>query len=141
MRRFVLPDPFPLIKNGQFITKNLTKARISVDLVLSQARKEKIDDVKKIALALWEPDGTISFFVSPEHQTVTRSDLKIVPKPFDFPKTIVKEGNIEKNVLLEIGKDESWLVSTLKANHNVELKEVLLATLDQNKQVSVFLYK
>ncbi|MEH7125785.1 YetF domain-containing protein [Bacillus sp. JJ1503] len=141
LRKFVLPNPFPLIKNGQFIYKNLTKARVSVDYILSEARKEKIDDVKKVALALWEPDGTISFFVSPNFQTVTRGDLNIITEPFDFPKTVVKEGNIEKSALQQMGKDESWLLSALKTNHNVELNDVLLVTIDKSSQLKVFLYK
>ena len=52
IRKFVLPNPFPLIKNGQFVYKNLTKARISVDYILSEARKEKIDDLKKTFVSL-----------------------------------------------------------------------------------------
>lgn len=141
LRKFVIPNPFPLIKNGELIYKNLTKARISVDYILSEARKEKIDDVKKVSLALWEPDGTISFFVSPNFQTVTRGDLNIITGPFDFPKTVVKEGNIEKSALQQMGKDESWLLSTLKTIHNVELNDVLLATINKSSQLKVFLYK
>lgn len=141
LRQFVLPNPFPLIKNGEFIYKNLTKARISVDYILSEARKEKIDDVKKVSLALWEPDGTISFFVSPNFQSVTRGDLNIITEPFDFPKTVVKEGNVERSILQQTGKEESWLLSSLKTNHNVELNEVLLATMNKSGQLKVFLYK
>ena len=141
LRKFVLPNPLPLIKNGQFVYKNLTKARISVDYILSEARKEKIDDLKKLSLALWEPDGTISFFVSPNYQAVTRGDLNIVTEPFDFPKIVVREGNIEKPVLLQIGKEESWLLSALKTNYNVVLADVLLATIDKRYQLKIFLYR
>ncbi|WP_428912554.1 DUF421 domain-containing protein [Niallia sp. Krafla_26] len=140
-RKFVLPNPFPLIKNGQFIYKNLTKARISVDYVLSEARKEKIEDLKKISLALWEPDGTISFFISPNYQAVTRNDLNIVTEPFDFPQIVVREGNIEKSVLQQAGKEESWLRSALKTNHHIALEDVLLATIDKTEQLKIFLYK
>ena len=141
LRKFVLPNPLPLIKNGQFVYKNLAKARISVDYILSEARKEKIDDLKKLSLALWEPDGTISFFVSPNYQAVTRGDLNIVTEPFDFPKIVVREGNIEKPVLLQIGKEESWLLSALKTNYNVVLADVLLATIDKRYQLKIFLYR
>jgi uncharacterized membrane protein YcaP (DUF421 family) len=140
IRKFVLPNPFPLIKNGQIVYKNLTKARISVDYILSEARKEKIDDLKKLSLAFWEPDGTISFFISPDYQAVTRNDLNIVTEPFDFPKVVVREGNIEKSVLQQVGKEESWLLSALKTNHKVELADVLLATIDQSYKLKIFLY-
>ena len=141
LRKFVLPNPFPLIKNGQLISKNLTKARISVDEILSAARKENIDDLKKLSLALWEPDGTISFFVSPNYQAVTRGDLNIMAKPFDFPKIVVREGNIEKSVLQQAGKEKSWLLSALKTNHNVVLEDVLLATIDKSYQLKIYLYR
>ncbi|GMB08353.1 hypothetical protein B1no1_10630 [Thermolongibacillus altinsuensis] len=61
-RNWLEPSPFPIIKSGQIVYKNLAKARVSIDFLLSELRKEKIEDVQKIALALWEPDGTISFF-------------------------------------------------------------------------------
>lgn len=141
IRKFVSPDPLPLVRNGQFLYKYLKKARLSVDYILSEARKEKIDDLKKVSLALWEPDGTISFFVSPSNQTVTRGDLNIITDPFDFPITVVKEGNIDKSVLKQIDKDESWLISALKTNHNVDLHDVLLATMDKNNVLKIFLYK
>ncbi|MFB4473696.1 DUF421 domain-containing protein, partial [Oceanobacillus caeni] len=141
IRKFVLPNPMPLIKNGQFVYKNLAKARISVDYILSEARKENIDDLKKLSLALWEPNGTISFFVSPNYQAITRGDLNILTKPFDFPKVVIREGNIEKSVLQQAGKEESWLLSALKTNHNVVLEDVLLATIDKSYQLKVFLYR
>lgn len=141
VRKFVLPNPFPLIKNGQFVYKNLKKARISIDYILSEARKENIDDLKKLSLALWEPDGTISFFVSPNYQAVTRGDLNIMTEPFDFPKIVVREGNIEKSILRQAGKEESWLLSALKTNHNVVLEDVLLATIDKNYRLKIFLYR
>ncbi|WP_338472486.1 DUF421 domain-containing protein [Niallia sp. XMNu-256] len=141
LRKFVLPNPLPLVKNGQFIYKNLSKARISVDYILSEARKEKIDDLKKLSLALWEPDGTISFFVSPNYQAVTRGDLNMVTEPFDFPKIVVREGDIEKSILQQVGKEESWLRSTLKTYHNVVLEDVLLATIDKSDQLKIFLYR
>jgi uncharacterized membrane protein YcaP (DUF421 family) len=112
-----------------------------VDDILSEARKEKIDDLKKLSLALWEPDGTISFFVSPNYQAVPRGDLNIVTEPFDFPKIVVREGNIEKPVSLQVGKEESWLLSALITNYNVVLADVLLATIDKRYQLKIFLYR
>ncbi len=138
LRRFAFPSALPLIKNGQINSKNLGKARISIDYILSAARKEKIEDIKKIALALWEPDGTISFFLIPNFQNVTRNDLNIIPEPFDFPKTVIKEREIDKEVLKEIGKEETWLITTLKTTYQAELSDVLLATIDKNGQITIF---
>lgn len=69
LRRFFDAEPLQLIENGQIIHKNLIKARITIDYLLSETRKEKIDQIQNISLALWEPDGSISFFLNPQYQT------------------------------------------------------------------------
>lgn len=138
-REFVAPPPITLVKNGEINLKNLKKARISVDDVLSEMRKQSIVDVKKVALALWEPDGEISFFLSPEHQPVTKSDLNITSQPFSYPTTIIKEGKINYKVLSDSPYNEETLKNNIKTIYNVEINEILLATLDQNNQLQIFL--
>lgn len=138
-REFVAPPPITLVKNGEINLKNLKKARITVDDVLSEMRKQSIVDVKKVALALWEPDGEISFFLSPEHQPVTKSDLNITSQPFSYPTTIIKEGKINYEVLSNSPYNEETLKNNIKTIYNVEINEILLATLDQNNQLQIFL--
>lgn len=60
LRRIFEPLPIPLIEYGEIKYYNLKKA---VDALLAELRKEQVEDVKKVALALWEPGGTI--FISP----------------------------------------------------------------------------
>src|SRR3954452_9933370 len=76
-RNFFESSPFPLIENGQIVYKSLARARISIDFLLSELRKEKIEDIQKVSLALWEPDGTISLFLNPQYQAVTPADMQL----------------------------------------------------------------
>ena len=92
-RNFIDHQPYPLIKDSQILYKNLAKARISLDLLLSELRKQKVSDVQHVALALWEPDGNISVFLNPQQQTVTQADMRIPSKEFTFPRTVIKEEN------------------------------------------------
>ncbi|MGE7673171.1 DUF421 domain-containing protein [Lysinibacillus sp. NPDC094403] len=140
-QNFLDPPPIPLIKNGQIISANLRKARITVDYLLSELRKEKIEDVQKIALVLWEPDGTISSFLYPQHQTPTRADLKIVPEPFSLPSVLIKEGKIDYRQLSKTKFTEDWLKNQITSIYNGEIRDVLLATIDQHDNLQVFLYK
>lgn len=141
IRNWLDPAPFPLIKNGQILHKNFKKARITIDFLLSELRKEKIEDVSKVSLALWEPDGSISFFLNPQHRTLTPFDMKLVPEPFTLPHTIIKEGKIDYKKLTKLGKDELWLTNKVKAEANISVKDVLLATIDQTENMQLFLYK
>lgn len=139
-RTFVEAPSFPLIENGEIIYKSLSKARISIDVLLSELRKEKIEDLKKVSLAIWEPDGTTSFFINPQYQPVTPSDLQITTKPFRYPSTVIKEGKIDRKELNRTGKDELWLTNEIKNTYNVDIKEILLATMDHNDHIKIFLY-
>ena len=140
-RNLVDHQPFPLIKNDQILYKNLAKARISLDLLLSELRKQKVSDVQHVALALWEPDGNISIFLHPQQQAITQADMQIPSKLFTFPRTVIKEGKLDFNELSELGKDEIWLKSKLTEEYKGELNNILLATVDQTEKLTIFLYR
>ena len=140
LRNFLDPKPTPLIKDGEILYKNLGKAKITIDILLSEMRKGQIEDPQKIALALWEPDGTISFFKDTKYQALTPEGMNLTIKPFDLPKTIIKEGIFDFEELGETGKDEEWVKRQIQSIYNLDVKQILLATIDQQEKINVFLY-
>jgi uncharacterized membrane protein YcaP (DUF421 family) len=140
--KFVDPSPFPLIKNGEILYKGLTKARIPIDVLLTELRKKQIHDIQQVALALWESDGTISFFLESQYQTLTPKDMKLMTKSFSLPITIIKDGKIDFEELKQTGKDENWVKNQIRTVHSLDIKNILLATIDdKNNKINVFLYK
>lgn len=140
-RNLLDSSPSPIIKNGQIIYKNLVKARIPIDFLLLELRKEKIEDIQKVSLALWEPDGTVSFFLNPQYQALSPKDMQLATKPFVFPKVIIRERKIDFNELNQIGKDEMWLKNTVNIKYNTDINNILLATIDNNNNMKICLYK
>lgn len=140
-RRLMSPAPITVVKNGEILYKKLKKARISVDVLLEELREEKVEDVKKVALAIWEANGKISVFLDPKYEPLTPAACQMVTEPFDLPRTIIKEGKIDSKALQQTHKDESWVVSHLERLYQTEVKNVLLATLDTKDNLKVFLYK
>lgn len=140
-RKLINHAPITIVENGDILYTGLKKARISLDMLLEELREEKVDDVKKVALAIWEADGKISFFLDPQYEPVTHAALQVKTEPFYLPRTIVKEGKINAEELKHLSKDESWVVSQLETSFQTEIKNVLLATLDQKNNLKVFLYK
>ena len=128
-RRLVTPPPINLVKDGEIIYKGLKKARISIDVLLEELREEKVEDVKKVALAIWEADGKISVFLDPKYNPLTPANYQLATEPFDLPKLIIKDGKLELKELQHINKDEQWVVSNLKMQYQTEIKNVLLATI------------
>ncbi|MEH7382208.1 YetF domain-containing protein, partial [Bacillus sp. JJ1533] len=133
IRKLFIPAPIPLIENGNILYKNLNKARISIDVLLAELRMKNAEDIEKVALAFWEPGGSISLFLKSEHQPLTPSSFNQPIKPFQYPRTLIKEKKIEFNELQQIGKDEDWLLQKISTTYkNVTLNEILLGTIDEN---------
>lgn len=140
-RRLLNSKPVLLVKDGEILYKGLKKARISIDILLEELREGKVKDIDTVALAFWEADGKISFFLDPKYELVTNSALQIDTTPFDYPRVIIKEGIINLKELKQLNKDEDWVVSNVKNIYHTEVKNVLLATLDKKCTMKVFLYK
>lgn len=132
-QRLLDPSPYPLIEQGKIRYQNLRKARISIDILLAELRKSQIEDIQKISHAIWEPNGTISFFLHPEYAPVTPADMKLAVKPLLLSRAVIKEGEIDHEELKKSGKDEAWLHSQLKAHNESKAADVLLATLKGDK--------
>jgi uncharacterized membrane protein YcaP (DUF421 family) len=140
-RRLLNHAPITIVENGEILYKGLKKAKISIDVLLEELREEKIQDVKKVALAIWEADGKFSVFLDPKYEPLTPDSFQMNTEPFDFPRTIIKEGKINFEVLSQVQKDEGWVISRLEKLYQSEVKNVLLATLDKKENLKVFLYK
>ncbi|WP_409291346.1 DUF421 domain-containing protein [Peribacillus sp. SCS-37] len=140
-RNLVNHKPVTVVKNGRILYEGLKKARITIDVLLEELRQDKIADVKKVALATWEAGGKLSVFLDPKYEPLTPALSGIKTEPFFLPRTIIKEGRIIPDVLKEIQKDTDWVITTLKGRYGTEVEKVLLATVDRDDSLKVFLYK
>lgn len=141
LRRLINSSPIIIVKDGEILYKGLKKARISIDVLLEELREEKVEDIKKVALAIWEADGKFSVFLHPKYEPITPSFFQMETEDFNFPKTIIKEGKIISKELMQIHRDENWVISSLESLYQTEVKNVLLATLDAKGNLKIFLYK
>jgi uncharacterized membrane protein YcaP (DUF421 family) len=141
LRRLINHKAVTVVKDGKILSEGLKKARISIDILLEELREEKVEDIKKVALAIWEADGKMSVFLDSRYEPITPSHYKMATEPFNFPRTIIKEGRIDYKELKQINKDEGWVTSSLENSYQTEVKNVLLATVDNKGNLSVFLYK
>ncbi|WP_110932815.1 DUF421 domain-containing protein [Paenibacillus bouchesdurhonensis] len=136
-KRYLDPSPITLIKNGQIQFHHLSKARISIDFLFSELRKEKVEDIQKVSLALWEPGGTISVFMDTQYQPITPADMKLETQPFTITRPIIIEGKIDMSLLQEMGKDPGWLHAKI-APTNANVRDVILATITGSENLRVY---
>lgn len=129
-RKFLESTPVLIVKNGQILEKGLAKARISLESLLSELRKSRIANIQHVALAYWEPGGSVSIFLENQFRPATPADLQIPTAPFSLPRVVIREGKIKNQALQKTGKDEQWLREKLSSMAIADLRDILLATLD-----------
>ena len=59
-QRFTRPPPLQLIRDGEFLRRNMRQEMITIDDMMSQLRQQGIDDPREVKRAFIEGDGRIS---------------------------------------------------------------------------------
>lgn len=133
LRRLFEGQAIILYQDGQIFEKNLLKAKMDVDEVLSCCRISGYYDLEEIHTVYLEANGQISVLPMSAHRPCTPNDLKIdVPQSYPLPNVII-DGKIMQDNLKSTGKNETWLQHELKEKGVQDIKEIILATFDQNK--------
>ena len=138
LRRFFMGKPNMVIKDGTILEKGLKTVKFDINDLLEQCRSMGYFDVSQIAYALVESDGKLSILPKAENKPLTVKDMNIKTKPSSMCANVVMDGNIMELNLKEIGKNKEWLIKELK-NLKKDPKDILLATLDKNDNLSIFM--
>lgn len=115
-RKLIEGNPIVIIKNGKLNFKAMKKLRYSLDDLISQLREQSIKSIEDVNYAVLENNGKLSIF---------KNDT-------EYPMPIIIDGEIDKNVLKDMNKDETWINKILEKN-NIELKNVFYAFYTKNK--------
>ena len=130
--------PNMVIKDGTILEKGLKTVKFDINDLLEQCRSIGYFDVSQIAYALVESDGKLSILPKAENKPLTIKDMNIETKPSSMCANVVMDGNIMELNLKEIGKNKEWLIKELKSLKK-DPKDILLATLDKNDNLSIFM--
>lgn len=139
-RRFFSGKALMLIEKGKLYEKNLKKAKLDIDDLLTKARVNGHFDLSRIEYAILENNGEISFLQKAQDLPLTPADAGINVSPSSIFVNVVMDGKImEKNLSL-CGKDDQWLTKKL-AENKYSVKDVFLATVDDSGTLNVFPYQ
>ena len=80
-QRLVRPSPLALVKDGEMLRRNMRKEFITEDELLTQLRKQGVDDVRDVEKAFIEGDGSISVmcYDKREHEPGGQADDRKLP--------------------------------------------------------------
>ena len=111
-------SPSLIIFKGKIIQDELEKQQLTIEELMSQLREKDIYKVQDTAYALLETNGTLN--------AVKKSDAV-----GQMPLNVVSDGQYLDNNLKILELDRKDIEKQMK-KYNIELKEVLVGTIDEN---------
>lgn len=128
-----------IISNGQIDYKQMKKLSLSFNQLLGLLRQQGYDRVSDVQTAIFEPQGQLSVFAKAQNKPVTVKDLGLPASDSTFSVPLIMDGNILRDNLNYLGKNELWLMEELKKQgiQNPK-KQVALAELDPSWKVIIF---
>lgn len=141
-RRFLGGRTYLLIENGKIFQKNLLKARLDVNDLLTKARVNGYFDISQINYAIMENNGEISFLPKSEYRPVNSTDLDLKKMPaYEYLNVnVIIDGKILYKNLAEVGLDENWLLTELKSR-GLKVNEIFLASVTQDNTLIIYKYQ
>ena len=119
LKKYVEGEPLFLVYNGELKQDALADTRISVNELLCEIRMQGIAGIEDVGYAILEQNGKISVFKN--------SDSEHLSHP------IIVDGELKREALGLIGKDEGWLKNILRDADIVEKDVFLLTATDNGK--------
>jgi uncharacterized membrane protein YcaP (DUF421 family) len=134
LRRLLCGKPVILIENGRILQENLRKTRVTIDELTGLLRLKDVMDLRSVRYAILETNGSLSVFPYAEEKPASAADAGIAVRQQYLPFTIICDGCLIEENLRKAKKDTLWLQKVLQ-DHNAQLQETWLLTVDQTDRV------
>ena len=137
LREFFNGKAVTLIENGHLKKENMTKNKINLNILETEARSMGYFNLDDIQNAILESNGKISFELKEKEKTATKKDLNLKPKDKGLVYNLIIDGTIIEENLKITNKTPKWL------NHELKLKgksieKILLMTIDSEDNIKYF---
>ncbi len=132
-RRLLTGTPTILIDKGHILKQNLSRSKFDINDLLCECRVSGYFNIADLEYAIMEPNGRISFIPKAAKKPVTAEDLNLTPSQEKLVANIIIEN------LKAMGKNEDWLLHHLKQQNIKNKDDIILATLDEDNNLSVYL--
>lgn len=139
LKSFFRGKPLVLVYEGKINFKNLKKSGLVVNDIIALCREKGFFDITDVAYAIFETSGELSVLPKGDQRPVVASDFQNIKiTPAKLPVHLVIDGKISYSSLNQIKKDTNWLFSKLHITNKKQLKNIVLAVFETEKnQINV----
>ncbi len=129
-RGIICGTPSVLVENGKILEKELHKIRYNINDLLEQLRSKNYPNLADIEFAILETSGQLSIIPKSQKRPVNPEDLQLPTNYEGLPLTLIIDGKIMHQNLLQASLDEQWLKAELAKFGITRPDRVLFANLD-----------
>lgn len=129
-RLLVSGQSIVLMENGVIYKHELKRASIDINEFLAQSRIAGYFDLNQVQSAVLETNGHISFLPKAQYSPVTTGDMNLKHPEVSLWTDLILDGEIMRENLSRIGRDETWLVKQLAQGGFGSPGEVFYAACD-----------
>lgn len=136
-RQIITGNPIILIYKGKIYKKNLRKARIELNDLLTSSRMAGYFNIADIDYAIMETTGKISFMPVPLKRPLNPKDFNFAPQSEGLTVNVIMDGKIMEDDLADAKIDKNDLIRRVK-QQDKEVKNVFLGVMDSNGVLTLF---
>jgi len=136
-RVFISGKPQLLVRNGEIQRKEMLNARVNIDDLMEELRKEGYFSLNDVDTVVLETGGTISVIPSKESAPPTNKDLNINACQQKISYIYIADGKIRHSELKRSGKDIGWIKKELKKEKIANPEDVFVLSEDGEGNVYI----
>ena len=133
----VSQKPIILVKNGKLIKNNLSKAKLTLDNLISILRQKDAPNIEKVEYLIAESTGDFSVAVNNNNLPITKIDMAIEPSQDILSQILIYKGKIDEKILKKNSLNYDWIYKELKANNVDNIKDIYLGLLTTDKKLYI----
>lgn len=139
--RFLLEGkPSLVIHKGDLIYEELRKNKIDISELQHMLRMKDVFSIQEVEYAVMESNGQVSVLKKSDYQTPTKKDLNIQPSAPSIAMTLISDGEMIMDNLIEADLTEEWLQQELHAQGFSTIKEVFYAEWIEGQKLYILPY-
>lgn len=129
--------PAIIINKGKLDREEMKKNKLDINQFQHLLRLKDVFSLRDVEYAILENDGTVSVLEKTRAQAPTRKDLKLQDEKVYLPITLINDGEVIKDNLAEINRDEAWLKQQIKQQKISSIKEIFYAEYQEEEPLYI----
>ncbi len=135
VKRIFDSSPDILIDKGVLKESALSKARMTVEELLSELRQQGISSISEVYYAILEANGKLSIIQKAEYKPLSPIDTSTKVSENGIDHAVIIDGKINKAAMKTVGHGESWLKKEIKKQGYDKVEEIFLLTVDDSGNI------